>query len=63
MQKIINATNQKRTKSATNDSIAKVVPELLSQSDPSEIFGKDGIFQELKRYRQVNFEGRNSILT
>jgi putative transposase len=33
----------------TNQSVEKVVSELLSQSDPSEIFGKDGIFQELKK--------------
>lgn len=39
----------KKKESATNDSIEKVVSELLSQSDPSEIFGKDGIFQELKK--------------
>ncbi|WP_425360533.1 MULTISPECIES: hypothetical protein [unclassified Candidatus Tisiphia] len=32
----------------TNPSVEKVVSELLSQSNPSEIFGKDGIFQELK---------------
>ena len=32
-----------------NQSIEKAVTELLSQSDPSQIFGKEGIFQELKK--------------
>ncbi len=39
---------KKKTKT-TNPSVEKVVSELLSQSNPSEIFGKDGIFQELKK--------------
>jgi len=39
---------KKKTKT-TNPSVEKVVSELLSQNNPSEIFGKDGIFQELKR--------------
>ncbi|WP_341760908.1 transposase [Candidatus Tisiphia endosymbiont of Thecophora atra] len=38
----------KKTKTI-NQSVEKVVSELLSQSNPSEIFGKDGIFQELKK--------------
>ena len=33
----------------TNPSIEKAVSEILSQSDPSEIFGKGGIFEELKK--------------
>lgn len=37
----------------TNPSIEKAVSEILSQSDPSEIFGKGGIFEELKK-RLVN---------
>lgn len=32
-----------------NQSIERAVTELLSQSDPSQIFGKEGIFQELKK--------------
>jgi len=32
-----------------NPSIEKAVTELLSKSDPSQIFGKEGIFQELKK--------------
>jgi putative transposase len=32
-----------------NPSIEKAVAELLSKSDPSQIFGKEGIFQELKK--------------
>lgn len=33
----------------TNPWIEKAVTELLSKSDPSQIFGKEGIFQELKK--------------
>lgn len=39
---------KKKTKTI-NQSVEKVVSELLSQSNPSEIFGKEGIFQELKK--------------
>lgn len=38
-----------RREKTTNQSIENAVAELLSQSNPSEIFGKDGIFQELKK--------------
>ncbi|GAA5253084.1 transposase [Candidatus Rickettsia kedanie] len=37
----------------TNPSIEKAVSEILSQSDPSAIFGKGGIFEEFKK-RLVN---------
>ncbi|HJD66812.1 MAG TPA: hypothetical protein LFV91_07360 [Rickettsia endosymbiont of Bembidion nr. Transversale] len=39
---------KKKTKTI-NQSVEKVVSELLSQSNPSEIFGKEGILQELKK--------------
>ena len=39
----------KKKPKTINQSVEKVVSELLSQSNPSEIFGKDGIFQELKK--------------
>jgi putative transposase len=32
-----------------NPAIEKAVAEILAQSNPSEIFGKEGIFQELKK--------------
>ena len=32
-----------------NESVEKAVTELLSQNDPSQIFGKEGILQELKK--------------
>ena len=38
-----------RREKTTNQSIENAVAELLSQSNPSEIFGKEGIFQELKK--------------
>lgn len=45
-----NLQEAKMTKVKTaNQSIEKAVTELLSQSDPSQIFGKEGIFQELKK--------------
>ncbi|EER22338.1 transposase [Rickettsia endosymbiont of Ixodes scapularis] len=33
----------------SNPTIEKLVSEILSQSDPSEIFGKEGIFQAFKK--------------
>jgi putative transposase len=45
-----NLQEAKMTKVKTaNQSIERAVTELLSQSDPSQIFGKEGIFQELKK--------------
>ncbi|WP_179943709.1 MULTISPECIES: hypothetical protein [spotted fever group] len=38
----------KNKSKVSNPTIEKVVSEILSQSDPSEIFGKEGIFQETK---------------
>ena len=34
---------------AVNPSLERAVAELLSSAEASEIFGKDGIFQELKK--------------
>lgn len=39
----------KNKSKVSNPTIEKVVSEILSQSDPSEIFGKEGIFQEIKK--------------
>lgn len=39
----------KNKSKVSNSTIEKVVSEILSQSDPSEIFGKEGIFQEIKK--------------
>ena len=45
-----NLQEAKMTKVKTaNPSIEKAVTELLSKSDPAQIFGKEGIFQELKK--------------
>lgn len=39
----------KNKSKVSNSTIEKVVSEILSQSDPSKIFGKEGIFQEIKK--------------
>ncbi|XVN41714.1 MAG: IS256 family transposase [Rickettsia endosymbiont of Argas persicus] len=39
----------KNKNKVSNPTIEKVVSDILSQSDPSEIFGKGGIFEELKK--------------
>ena len=39
----------KNKSKVSNTTIERVVSEILSQSDPSEIFGKEGIFQEFKK--------------
>ncbi|KJW03567.1 transposase, Mutator family protein [Rickettsia endosymbiont of Ixodes pacificus] len=39
----------KNKSKVSNPTIEKVVSEILSQSDPSEIFGKEEIFQEIKK--------------
>ncbi|WP_341794247.1 IS256 family transposase [Rickettsia endosymbiont of Rhinocyllus conicus] len=39
----------KNKSKVSNPTIEKVVSEILSQSDPTEIFGKEGIFQEFKK--------------
>ncbi len=38
----------KNKSKVSNPTIEKVVSEILSQSDPSEIFGKKGYFKKLK---------------
>lgn len=43
----------KNKSKVSNSTIEKLVSEILSQNDTSEIFGKAGIFQEFKRHRQV----------
>lgn len=39
----------KNNNKVSNPAIEKLVSEILSQSDPSEIFGKEGIFQGIKK--------------
>ena len=39
----------KKTASKTIDINTQIVEELLSKSEPSELFGKDGIFNQLKK--------------
>lgn len=39
----------KNKSKVSNTTTARVVSEILSQSDPSEIFGTEGIFQEFKK--------------
>ncbi|WP_198387184.1 hypothetical protein [Rickettsia sp. MEAM1 (Bemisia tabaci)] len=39
----------KNNNKVSNPAIEKLVSEILSQSDPSEIFGKEGIFQGTKQ--------------
>ncbi|XVN41282.1 MAG: transposase [Rickettsia endosymbiont of Argas persicus] len=39
----------KNKNKVSNPTIEKVVSDILSQSDPCEIFGKGGIFEELKK--------------
>ena len=40
---------QKVTKNNTEATTSKLVDELLSQVDPSEILSKDGLFSKLKK--------------
>ena len=49
MNKKTKTTNTKKIPKTTNQSVENAVAELLSQSNPSDIFGKDGLFQELKK--------------
>jgi len=42
-------TYMKNKNKISNPTIEKVVSEILSHSDPSEIFGQEGIFQEFKK--------------
>ena len=39
----------KKSASKTIDINTQIVEELLSKSEPSELFGKDGIFNQLKK--------------
>lgn len=39
----------RREKRVVNQSVEKAVSELLAQGDPAELFGNDGLFQELKK--------------
>ena len=39
----------KKSASKTIDINTEIVEELLSKSEPSELFGKDGIFNQLKK--------------
>ena len=49
VKKDLHEVNMKKKTKTISQSVEKVVSELLSQSTPSEIFGKGGIFQELKK--------------
>lgn len=49
MNKKTKTINTKKIPRTTNQSVEKAVAELLSQSNSSDIFGKDGLFQELKK--------------
>ena len=40
----------KKSASKIIDINTQIVEELLSKSEPSELFGKDGIFNQLKTY-------------
>ncbi len=39
----------KKSKKNNLDVNTRIVEELLSKSDPSELFGRDGIFNQLKK--------------
>ena len=38
-----------KTSKKVNDVNNKIVEELLSKGDPSQLFGKDGLFNQLKK--------------
>ncbi len=40
---------QKKVKNENTESMNQVVADLMSKANPSEIFGKDGLFQQLKK--------------
>jgi len=44
---------QKVVKNNIDLATSKLVDELLSQVDPSEILSKDGLFSKLKKTRQI----------
>ena len=48
-QKVIKSGSTKKTPKIINQSVENAVAELLSQGNPEDLFGKDGLFQALKK--------------
>lgn len=48
----------KKSRSKEIDVNAKIVEELLSKTNPSELFGKDGLFNQLKKQIVANIRKR-----
>jgi putative transposase len=49
MRQKLNKKSDKIDRNNSKDINSKIVEELLSRADPSELFGKNGIFEQLKK--------------